>query len=321
MPVCVRCNSEVGLFGRLGFNSQRSRCAKCDKEVHQALSYYRGVFLRAAEDGVLTGEEWNALNAIIQTYRLDVNEALEFVRGDALHFIERVLSFAYADGIIEPHEEKNLLFLISSLAITDELSRPILERLEYLRFLSEIRQGRLPSIRPSVHLESDEICHMEMGATYYKVNAKSITYVPGKLVATNKKLTFLSPSGGAEIQWKRIMRVSREGHGIYLELSTKKANGHYDVNDPVLAESLIDTAVKLAKRQLVAPQSEGDTRHIPQHIKQAVWQRDQGRCAQCGSTNYLEFDHIIPFVKGGASSFNNVQLLCRKCNLSKGDRI
>ena len=321
MPVCVRCNSEVGLLGRLGFNSRRSRCAKCDKEVHQALAHYRGMFLHAAEDGVLTGQEWSALNAIVYDYHLDIHEALEFIRGDALHFIERVLSFAYADGIIEPHEEKNFLFLIRSLAIPDELSRPILERLEYLKFLSAIRQGRLPSIRPSVHLESDEICHMEMGATYYKVNAKSVTYVPGKLVATNKKLTFLSPSGGAEIPWKRIMRVSREGHGIYLELSTKKANGHYDVTDPVLAELLIDTAVKLAKRQLVAPQPEGDTRHIPQHIKQAVWQRDQGKCVQCTSSNYLEFDHIIPFSKGGASSVNNVQLLCRKCNLSKGDRL
>jgi hypothetical protein len=321
MPACVRCNSEVGLLGRLSFNSRRNRCAKCDKEVNQALSYYRGTFLRAAEDGVLTGQEWSALNAIVYDYHLDIHEALEFIRGDALHFIEKVLSFAYADGIVEPHEEKNLTFLIRSLAIPDELSRPILERLEYLKFLSGIRQGNLPSIRPSVHLESDEICHMEMGATYYKVNAKSVTYVPGTLVATNKKLTFLSPSGGAEIQWKRIMRVSREGRGIYLELSTKKANGHYDVTDAVLAELLIDTAVKLAKRQLVAPQSEGDTRHIPQHIKQAVWQRDQGKCIQCSSSSYLEFDHIIPFSKGGASSVNNVQLLCRKCNLSKGDRL
>lgn len=321
MPVCVRCNSEVGLLGRLSFNSQKSRCGKCEKEVHQALSHYRGTFLRAAEDGVLTGQEWNTLNGILYEYHLDVHEALEFIRGDALHFVEKVLSFAYADGIIEPHEEKNIHFLIRSLAIPDDLSRPLIERLEYLKYLSAIRQGRLPSIRTSVHLESDEICHMEMAATYHKVNARSVSYLQGTLVATNKKLTFLSPSGGAEIPWKRIMRVSREGHGVYLELSTKKANGQYDVSDPTLAELLIDMAVKIAKRQLIPPMSAGDTRHIPQHIKQAVWQRDRGKCVQCSATAYLEFDHIIPFSKGGASSVNNVQLLCRKCNLTKGARL
>jgi hypothetical protein len=321
MPVCSRCRSDVGLLGRLTFNSQRSRCGKCDKEVQQALTQYRTVFLHAAADASLTGQEWNHLNAIVYDNHLDINEALEFIRGDALHFIERVLAFAYSDGIIEPHEEKNIHFLLRSLNIPENLARPIIERLEYLKYLSAIRLGNLPSIRPSVHLESDEVCYMEMAATYYKVNTKSITYVPGSLVATNKKLTFLSPSGGAEIPWKRIMRVSREGNGIYLELSTKKANGHYDVTDPVIAELLIETAVKIAKRQLIAPIGEGDSRHIAQHVKQAVWHRDQGKCVQCGSASYLEFDHIIPFSKGGASSVNNVQLLCRKCNLSKGDRL
>ena len=33
---------------------------------------------------------------------------------------------------------------------------------------------------------------------------------------------------------------------------------------------------------------------IPQDIKMFVWQRDHGRCGQCGSQRELEFDHIIP---------------------------
>lgn len=63
------------------------------------------------------------------------------------------------------------------------------------------------------------------------------------------------------------------------------------------------------------------SRRIPQDVKAAVWQRDQGQCAECGASEYLEFDHVIPFSKGGANTEGNVQLLCRSCNLSKSDRI
>lgn len=60
---------------------------------------------------------------------------------------------------------------------------------------------------------------------------------------------------------------------------------------------------------------------IPNDIANAVWNRDGGRCCKCGSNEELEFDHIIPVSKGGATSFRNLQLLCHKCNLKKSDRI
>ena len=64
------------------------------------------------------------------------------------------------------------------------------------------------------------------------------------------------------------------------------------------------------------------TRSIPSWVRKAVYIRDRGRCAICGSTHNLHFDHIIPFVKGGSSvSPKNIQLLCAKHNLSKHDRI
>ncbi|NLA50063.1 MAG: hypothetical protein GX876_11455 [Bacteroidales bacterium] len=60
---------------------------------------------------------------------------------------------------------------------------------------------------------------------------------------------------------------------------------------------------------------------IPQEIMDKVWNRDGGKCVKCGSQENLEFDHIIPFSKGGATTYRNLQLLCKKCNLKKLDNI
>jgi len=63
------------------------------------------------------------------------------------------------------------------------------------------------------------------------------------------------------------------------------------------------------------------SREISQEVKDKVWNRDNGACIQCGENTNLEFDHIIPFSKGGANTYRNIQLLCQSCNRSKSDQI
>ena len=60
---------------------------------------------------------------------------------------------------------------------------------------------------------------------------------------------------------------------------------------------------------------------IPQNIKDKVWNRDDGKCVQCGSNEKIEFDHIIPFSKGGSNTYRNLQILCEKCNRTKSYKI
>lgn len=246
-------------------------------------------------------------------------------RHTSIQRFRRALAQIEADGEVTDEDEQSMMHLHRSLAIPNEIATPILQRVAYLKQLTNICKGNLPIIITNVQLESDEICHLEISATYHKVNAKSTTYLAGRLVATNKRLHFLSTTRGMTINWSNIMRVEVRSsapsyNGVYLELSKGTGNGLYAVTDPIHVGAVLDTLVKIAKRQLVVTNAE-PSRHIPQDVKNAVWQRDGGKCTQCSSTSYLEFDHIIPHTKGGANTVTNVQLLCRSCNLKKSDRI
>lgn len=61
--------------------------------------------------------------------------------------------------------------------------------------------------------------------------------------------------------------------------------------------------------------------YIPKEVIGYVYMRDGGRCRECGSTKNLQIDHIIPFSKSGSSEPENLQLLCRDCNLKHGNKL
>ena len=60
---------------------------------------------------------------------------------------------------------------------------------------------------------------------------------------------------------------------------------------------------------------------VPLEIRRAVFERDGGQCVECGGSFDLEYDHVIPFSLGGATSVANLQLLCGDCNRTKGATI
>lgn len=53
-------------------------------------------------------------------------------------------------------------------------------------------------------------------------------------------------------------------------------------------------------------------------LRPQVFERDEHRCVQCGSTDRLEVDHVVAIARGGSNDIENLQTLCLPCNRSKG---
>ena len=60
---------------------------------------------------------------------------------------------------------------------------------------------------------------------------------------------------------------------------------------------------------------------IPLNLRRRVLERDGYYCVYCDEDlrdTEIHMDHVIPESKGGPTSYDNLQVTCRKCNLAKG---
>jgi len=112
-------------------------------------------------------------------------------------------------------------------------------------------------------------------------------------------------------------------HYVQALLSHKIPNGDL----PAVLDRVLDLAIERLEKKKFGAGSKpsgrrsNDTRHVPAHIKHAVWRRDGGQCTfisvsdhRCSERHRLEFDHIIPVARGGPSTVENIRLRCRTHN-------
>jgi len=67
-----------------------------------------------------------------------------------------------------------------------------------------------------------------------------------------------------------------------------------------------------------------EARAIPRQVMLKVVRRDNHVCQYCHKyvpDDEIEFDHIIPFSKGGPTTVGNLRLLCRACNRRKSNSL
>ena len=103
----------------------------------------------------------------------------------------------------------------------------------------------------------------------------------------------------------------------------------------VIERSLVAFVAQLETRKFAAtarprrcrPRGRANPRHIPAHVRRAVWERDGGQCTfvneagmRCPARKALEFDHIQAVARGGEATVDGIRLLCRAHNQYAAER-
>lgn len=312
---CARCGTKTRLL--------QSYCAECKAFVNSTLTQYSAAARNVLAHSGPLGPEWITLHEWLYGARIPRKHALDTIRADALTWLNRYATYALSDGIVTDDELATFRQAARALELEPAAVTHIESQLLREQMLGEIRQGRLPTVQiPGLHLPTDEYCYMVAGATRWRDLQAGPAPSQGQLAVTNRKIRFVAQQHGGEIPLSKVQRVSYlDRTTVLIESTARSLSGRFSVPDAEYTSILVDTALRIDRRILLPDNGDRPSRHIPAHVKSAVYQRDRGVCAECGANSYLEYDHIIPFSRGGASTEGNVQLLCRACNLAKGARV
>lgn len=88
----------------------------------------------------------------------------------------------------------------------------------------------------------------------------------------------------------------------------------------LLLEDLERTKMAATARPRASVAASKHSRHVPAGVRRTVWARDDGRCrfegpnGRCAETGRLEFHHVVPYVSGGQTTADNLELRCAAHN-------
>lgn len=168
--------------------------------------------------------------------------------------------------------------------------------------------------------EGDALISLKADNSGYGLDGRTIIKSPvsGIFEFNNNKMI------GYKEEICRIKKYPQEQKEIViseLEKQEIKENVYKKERKKIIEREALDELIEEGKVFNIYTKKDGNRTTIPMDIANAVWNRDGGKCCMCGSRENLEFDHIIPISKGGATTFRNLQILCKNCNIRKSDNI
>lgn len=173
---------------------------------------------------------------------------------------------------------------------------------------------------------------MRMSHIYQPLFIKSLVNAGGSATIRQLAHQFLSQDESQILYYeKRIKQMPLKvlcSHGVvsntgdFVSLNVKKLSYEqkaqiYMICERKLQEFLLKKGLSVWDYRLL------DTDPVPDVLRYRVLMESGGRCALCGATKIerpLDVDHIIPRSKGGKNEYENLQVLCSKCNRTKGNK-
>jgi very-short-patch-repair endonuclease len=204
-------------------------------------------FAYYCQDGIITQEEWDTLAKSAANNGLALDKALVYIRPEAVNFISRTIDLAAEDGFISYDEERNVKYLIELLALPAELAAPLQQRLNWLKILTQIRQGELPNVTPHLSLTPGEIAHFEIEAFVEGQPDEA-----GWLVATNRRLVFAGKMTNFATELKNIQGISASSNQLNLQMEPPRTGRSFRLGDALMVKTALEVLVKANRRAALA---------------------------------------------------------------------
>lgn len=175
-------------------------------------------------------------------------------------------------------------------------------RIQAARMLNDV-----PEIEGKINSGALNLTHITDAAGFFRENNVKDSAlkkeVLGKIEALSKKET--------SVKLRELSgKVAKRMIPVPLSEETLEKVEHWRGLRPEKKSSdeLIFGALEVAISQA------GKVRFHETKMKQKIYQRDEKKCTNCGSTHNLQYDHRQPKALGGEDVEENLRLLCFACN-------
>jgi hypothetical protein len=264
--------SFVALVGLRTFSGRRRRRAR---------AAYQQMLQRALDDGVLSPEEAEELEAVRAKGELTPEE----VRMAALAIYRVALRDAASDARLTADEDATLKRLQEQLGLTEHDLGADFSQLSRLRMLARIAEGNLPQVHSPVPLVPDERCHWVVqctladrislpssarrdleGRSFEVTGAEPFAATGGRdalrpapdilpsdvgaLIVTSRRTIFQGARRTVSVPHARAEGLKLYADGVRLEEIAQTARRYFLVEDPELACAIMLQAARIRRAEI-----------------------------------------------------------------------
>jgi hypothetical protein len=237
--------------------------------------------------------------------------------------------FAYCTGVLKLSEDQTYYRI--QVARAARRFPEILDRLAN----GSLTLTTLRTLAPHLGEDNKQLLDDAAGKSKRQVQELVAARLPEQpAVSSVRKLPELPPSRRPVVapvsadQYRITITASREMRDELARVQDLLRHQIPD-GDPgkILARALSLLRQRLEKKKVGAAKpghsrkTRPGSRHVPAEVRNAVWARDEGRCAfvaqdgrRCADTGGLEFHHGDPHALGGEATVGNMSLRCRAHN-------